>query len=152
MTRNGKIAYVTRRTANRVCVLDLRVHDACTDVLTLGLPDTLRLAAGDRLLTITLRTMPAQAVVVDTRTFEHEFVRLGSPLETNTLAGHQWTSRNGRYTFAAFEGGTGPGLAVIDHRDGNRVVRTLDYPGRPHGVDLARAEDGDDDDGEDDDD
>ncbi len=59
VTRNGKTAYVTRRTANRVCVLDLRVHDACTDVLTLGLPDTLRLAAGDRLLTITLRTMPA---------------------------------------------------------------------------------------------
>ncbi len=63
VTRNGKTAYVTRRTANRVCVLDLRAHDACTDVLTLGLPDTLRLAAGDRLLTITLRTMPAQAVV-----------------------------------------------------------------------------------------
>ena len=60
VTRNGKTAYVTRRTANRVCVLDLRVHDACTDVLTLGLPDTLRLAAGDRLLTITLRTMPAR--------------------------------------------------------------------------------------------
>lgn len=147
VTRNGKIAYVTRRTANRVCVLDLRVHDACTDVLTLGLPDTLRLAAGDRLLTITLRTMPAQAVVVDTRTFDHEFVRLGSPLETTTLAGHQWTSRNGRYTFAAFEGGMGPGVAVIDHGDGNRVVRTLDYPGRPHGIDGAPAgDDGDEDD------
>ena len=152
VTRDGKTAYVTRRTANRVCVLDLRVHDACTDVLTLGLPDTLRLAAGDRLLTITLRTMPAQAVVVDTRTFEHEFVRLGSPLEDTTLAGHQWTSRNGRYTFAAFEGGTGTGVAVIDHRDGNRIVRTLNYPGRPHGVDLARAADDDDDDGGDEDD
>lgn len=151
VTRNGKTAYVTRRTANRVCVLDLRVHDACADVLTLGLPDTLRLAAGDRLLTITLRTMPAQAVVVDTQTFDHEFVRLGSPLEANTLAGHQWTSRNGRYTFAAFEGGTGPGVAVIDHRDENRVVRTLDYPGRPHGVDLAPAADDDDDDGDEDD-
>jgi DNA-binding beta-propeller fold protein YncE len=150
VTRNGKNAYVTRRTANRVCVLDLRAHDACTDVLTLGLPDTLRLAAGDRLLTITLRTMPAQAVVIDTRTFAHEFVRLGSPLEASTLAGHQWTSRNGRYTFAAFEGGTAPGLAVIDHRDGNRVVRTLDYPGRPHGVDLAPGGDEDDDRDEDD--
>jgi DNA-binding beta-propeller fold protein YncE len=151
VTRNGKTAYVTRRTANRVCVLDLRAHDACADVLTLGLPDTLRLAAGDRLLTITLRTMPAQAVVVDTQTFDHEFVRLGSPLEANTLAGHQWTSRNGRYTFAAFEGGTSPGIAVIDHRDGNRIVRTLDYPGRPHGVDLAPAEDDDDDAGDEDD-
>lgn len=145
VTRNGKTAYVTRRTANRVCVLDLRVHDSYTDVLTLGLPDTLRLTAGDRLLTVTLRTMPAQAALVDTRTFDHELVRLGSPLDANTLAGHQWTSRNGRYTFAAFEGGTGPGVAVIDHREGNRIVRTLPYPGRPHGVDLVPAEDADED-------
>lgn len=144
VTRNGKTAYVTRRTANRVCVLDLTAHDSCTDVLTLGLPDTLRLAAGDKLLTVTLRTMPARAAVIDTRTFEHELVRLGSPLEANTLAAHQWTSPNGRYTFAAFEGGSAPGVAVIDHRDGNRVVDTLDYPGRPHGVDLARSDQDDD--------
>jgi DNA-binding beta-propeller fold protein YncE len=145
VTRNGKTAYVSRRTANSVCVLDLRGHDACTDVLSLGLPDTLRLAAGDKLLTVTLRTMPAEAVVVDTRTFEYERVRIG-PIEATTLAAHQWTSPNGRYTFAAFEGGSAPGVAVIDHRDGNRVVGTLSYPGRPHGVDLAPAEDDDDDD------
>ena len=57
-------------------------------------------------------------------------------LETTTVAGHQWTSPNGRYTFAAYEGGTNPGIAVIDHRAGNAVVGTLAYPGRPHGVDL----------------
>lgn len=147
VTRNGKTAYVSRRTANSICVLDLRRHDACTDVLSLGLPDTLRLAARDRLLTVTLRTMPAEAIVVDTRTFEHERVRIG-PLEPNTLAGHQWTSPNGRYTFAAFEGGSAPGIAVIDHRDGNSVVDTLSYTGRPHGVDLAPAN-GDDDDEDD---
>jgi DNA-binding beta-propeller fold protein YncE len=150
VTRDGETAYVSRRTANAVCVLDLEEHTACTDVLTLGLPDTLRLAARDRLLTVTLRTMPAQAVVVDTRTFAFEFVRLGPPLETNTLAGHQWTSRNGRFTFAAYEGGTSPGVAVIDHRDGNRVVANLAYPGRPHGVDLAPEDDDDDDDDDDD--
>jgi outer membrane protein assembly factor BamB len=137
VTRNGKTAYVSRRTANQVCVLDLREHDTCRDVLALGLPDTLRLARGDRILTVTLRTMPAELVVVDTRTFEHERVRLGPILESTTLAGHQWTSRNGRFTFAAFEGGTSPGVAVVDHRDGNTVVGTLAYPGRPHGVDLA---------------
>jgi hypothetical protein len=146
VTRNGKTAYVTRRTANRLCVLDLRRHEACTDVLTLGLPDTLRLARGDRLLTVTLRTMPAEAVVVDTRTFEFERVRLGSILEATTLAAHQWTSRNGRFTFAAFEGGSSPGVAVIDHRAGNAVVGTLPYPGRPHGVDLALSEDEEEDD------
>jgi DNA-binding beta-propeller fold protein YncE len=144
VTRDGETAYVSRRTANAVCVLDLEQHDACTDVLELGLPDTLRLARGDRLLTVTLRTMPAEAVVVDTRTFELERIRLGDAMEPTTLAGHQWTSRNGRYTFAAFEGGTSPGVTVIDHRDGNSV-ETLPYPGRPHGVDLAPGDDDDDD-------
>jgi outer membrane protein assembly factor BamB len=139
VARNGKTAYVSRRTANRVCVLDLRRHDACTDVLALGLPDTLQLARGDRMLTITLRTMPAELVVVDTRTFEQERVRLGPILESTTLAAHQWTARNGRFTFAAFEGGSSPGVAVVDHRAGNAVVGTLPYPGRPHGVDLARG-------------
>jgi DNA-binding beta-propeller fold protein YncE len=149
VTRNGKTAYVSRRTANRVCVLDLRTHEACSDVLELGLPDTLRLSANGKLLTVTLRTMPAEMAVVDTRTFEYELVRLGPPLESNTLAAHQWTSANGRFTFAAYEGGSIPGVAVVDHRDDNRIVATLPYPGRPHGVDLAPGggdEDDDDDD------
>jgi DNA-binding beta-propeller fold protein YncE len=144
VTRNGKTAYVSRRTANQVCVLDLRRHEGCTDVLSLGLPDTLRLARGDRLLTVTLRTMPAELVVIDTRTFAHQRVRLGPILEATTLAAHQWTSSNGRFTFAAFEGGSSPGVAVVDHRAGNAVVGMLPYPGRPHGVDLAPARDDDD--------
>jgi DNA-binding beta-propeller fold protein YncE len=152
VTRNGKTAYVSRRTLNRLSVIDLRRHDGYTDVLTLGLPDTLRLSAGDRQLTVGLRTSPAQLAVVDTKTFEFELVRLGPLLETTTVAGHQWTSRNGRFTFAAFEGGTSPGVAVIDHRDGNRIVETLAYPGRPHGVDLAPGEQDDDHEDEGDDD
>jgi DNA-binding beta-propeller fold protein YncE len=149
VTRNGKQAYVSRRTANQLCVLDLQRHEGCTDVLSLGLPDTLRLARGDRLLTVTLRTMPAELVVIDTRTFAHERVRIGPILEATTLAAHQWTSPNGRYTFAAFEGGSSPGVAVVDHRAGNMVVGTLSYPGRPHGVDLAPADQEDDDEDDD---
>ena len=151
VTRDGETAYVSRRTANAVCVLDLEDPATCTDVLSLGLPDTLRLAARDRMLTITLRTTPAHAVVVDTRTFEFELVRIGPPLETTTLAGHQWTSKNGRFTFAAYEGGTSPGVAVIDHRSDNRIVATLPYAGRPHGVDLAPEDDDEDEEDEDDD-
>jgi Lactonase, 7-bladed beta-propeller len=137
VTRDGKTAYVSRRTANQLSVIDLKRHDGYTDVLGLGLPDTLRLVAHGRMLTVGLRTMPAQLAVVDTRTFAYQLVRIGPPLETTTVAGHQWTSRNGRYTFAAFEGGATPGISVIDHRNGNQVIRTLDYPGRPHGVDLV---------------
>jgi hypothetical protein len=73
--------------------------------------------------------------VVDTGTFEVDIVNLSG--EAGTIGGHQWTSPSGRYTFASFEGGTKPGVAVIDHRAGNQVVQTLDYPGRPHGVDHA---------------
>jgi hypothetical protein len=82
--------------------------------------------------------------------FDYELVSIGPITDTNTIAGHQWTSPNGRFTFAAFEGGTSPGVAVIDHKAANQVVQTLAYPGRPHGVDLAPAEDEDDDDEEDD--
>jgi outer membrane protein assembly factor BamB len=152
VTRNGKTAYVSRRTANRVCVLDLRRHETCTDVLSLGLPDTLRLSASDKLLTVTLRTMPAEMAVIDTRTFEYDLVRIGPVLDTTTIAAHQWTSPNGRFTFAAYEGGASPGVAVIDHRAGNQVIGTLDYPGRPHGVDLAPASDDDDEEEDDEDD
>ena len=119
VSRDGKTAFVTRRTLNRVSVIDLKQR-TYTDVLTLGLPDTMRLAAGGKLLTIGLRTTPAQVAVVDTRTFEYELVRIGPLLDTTTVAGHQWTSPNGRFTFAAYEGGTNPGIAVIDHRAGTR--------------------------------
>ena len=122
VSRDGKTAFVTRRTLNRVSVIDLKQR-TYTDVLTLGLPDTMRLAAGGKLLTIGLRTTPAQVAVVDTRTFEYELVRIGPMLDTTTVAGHQWTSPNGRYTFAAYEGGTNPGIAVIDHRAGKRRRR-----------------------------
>ena len=134
---NGKTAYVSRRTFNRVAVIDLE-NQTYQDVLALGLPDTLRLSASETLLTVGLRTSPAQVAVVDTGTLTYELVTLSAPGETTTIAGHQWTSESGRYTFAAFEGGAAPGVAVIDHGDGNRVVQALAYPGRPHGVDRAR--------------
>ena len=137
VTHDDKTLYVSRRTANSLAVINLE-DQTFADVLTLGLPDTLRLSANERLLTVGLRTAPAQMAVVDTRTFDHEIVNLSAAGETTTIAGHQWTSPGGRYTFAAFEGGTNPGVAVIDHRAGNQVVQSLAYPGRPHGVDRAR--------------
>ena len=137
VTHNGKTAYVSRRSANRLAVIDLE-NQTFQDVLTLGLPDTLRLTANGKLLTVGLRTSPAQLAVVDTETFAFELVTLSAPGETTTIAGHQWTSRGGRYTFAAFEGGANPGIAVIDHGGDNVIVQRLSYAGRPHGVDHAR--------------
>ena len=137
VTHDGKHAYVSRRTVNRLALINLEDH-TFEDLLALGLPDSLELSANEKLLTVGLRTMPGQLAVVDTWTLEYQLVTLGAPGETTTLGAHQWTSPSGRYTFAAFEGGTAPGVAVIDHFAGNQVVQRLSYPGRPHGVDHGR--------------
>jgi hypothetical protein len=104
-----------------------------------------KIADHDRLLTIGLRGTPAQILLV--RTDPLEIVGAG-PLTIagpGTIAGHQWTSPNGRWTIAAFEGGSTPGFAVIDHRSGAIVTEpfpTMEtFPGMPsrqHGLDVDR--------------
>jgi DNA-binding beta-propeller fold protein YncE len=136
VTHDGKTAYVSGRVASTLRIVDLEQHTVVAN-LNLGsntLPDTLQLSANEKLLTVGLRAMPAQVAIIDTATLEYEIVTIGG---AGTVAGHQWTSPNGRFTFAAFEG-PGAGVAVIDHQQGNAIVQTLDYPGRPHGVDFAR--------------
>jgi len=140
VVRDSKTAYVSRRTANWLSMIDLEDH-TYTDVLQLDVPDTLRLSANKKQLTVGLRAAPARVAVVDTSTFAYDLVAIGPTHDLNTIAGHQWTSANGRFTFAAYEGGSNPGVAVIDHKAGNHVVRTLAYATRPHGVDLVPAAD-----------
>jgi hypothetical protein len=143
-----KLLHVSRRTLNKLAVIRLDDNTATPpsqfqDVLSAppgfpdGLPDTLQLTANEEILTVGLRTSPARLVVVDTRTFAVAFVNLSVPGETTTIGGHQWTSPDGHYTLASFEGGTSQGVAVIDHHNGHRVMRTLSYPGRPHGIVFA---------------
>lgn len=138
VVQDSRIAYVSRRTANWLSVIDLE-SQTYTDVLSLPLPDTLQLSANNKQLTVGLRAAPARLAVVDTRSFEYDLVRIGPISDLTTIGGHQWTSHNGRFTFASYEGGSNPGVAVIDHMAGNQVVQTLSYPTRPHGVDLAPA-------------
>jgi DNA-binding beta-propeller fold protein YncE len=142
ITRDGKTAYVTCRAGSELRVIDLE-RRMITATVPLGpLPDTLQLSRNEKQLTVGLRGSPAQVAVVDTRTLTFQTVTIGGP---GTIAGHQWTSPNGHITFAAFEG-PGAGVAVIDHRQGNTVVQTLDYPGRPHGLIVVRnPHEGDDD-------
>ena len=136
ITHNEKIAYVTRRGANRLAIVDLEER-TYADALVLGLPDTVQLSADEALMTVGLRTSPAQLAVIDTNSLNVHIVTLTPAEELTTIGGHQWTSPSGRFTFASFEGGAHPGLAVVDHKAGNVVVQRLDYPGRPHGVDHA---------------
>ena len=142
VTHNQRTLYVTRRTQNQLAVVHLD-QDATIaptsyqDVLALGLPDTLSLSANEKLLTVGLRTMPAHLAVVrvDTWPYTVELVRLSvnAQSEALTVGGHQWTAPSGRYTLATWEGGVNPGIAVINHSNGNSVVR-IPYPGRPNGV------------------
>jgi DNA-binding beta-propeller fold protein YncE len=131
---DGKTAYVSCRAGNALRVVDLERREIVRTIPLGPMPDTLRLSANEKLLTVGLRGTPAQVAVVDTKTFDYDIVTIGG---SGTIAGHQWTSQNGRFTFSAFEG-PGAGIAVIDHVQDNAVVQTLDYPGRPHGVDFAR--------------
>jgi DNA-binding beta-propeller fold protein YncE len=133
VTRNGETAYVSCRAGNALRVVDLARREIVRTIPLGPLPDTLRFSANEKLLTVGLRGTPAQVAVVDTETLGYDIVTIGG---SGTIAGHQWTSRNGHFTFAAFEG-PGAGVAVIDHQQDNAVVQTLDYPGRPHGVDFA---------------
>jgi DNA-binding beta-propeller fold protein YncE len=134
VTHDGKTAYVSGRAGNALHVVDLQRQEIVRTIALGPLPDSLRLSADEKVLTVGLRGTPAQVTVVDTETFSYDIVTIGG---SGTIAGHQWTSRNGHFTFAAFEG-PGAGVAVIDHEQDNAVVQVLDYPGRPHGVDFAR--------------
>ena len=84
-------------------------------------------------LTVALRSEPAQLSIVDTKSLT--IVQTIDLAGEGTIAGHNWMSANGRYSFVAYAGGTTPGVAVVDHRSGN-VIQTLAYPGggQPHGV------------------
>jgi DNA-binding beta-propeller fold protein YncE len=134
VTHDGKTAYVSGRAGNALYVVDLQRQEIVRTIALGPLPDSLRLSADEKLLTVGLRGTPAQVAIVDTETFGYDILTIGG---SGTIAGHQWTSRNGHFTFAAFEG-PGAGVAVIDHEQDNAVVQVLDYPGRPHGVDFAR--------------
>src|SRR5439155_2317092 len=134
VTSNGKTAYVSCRGGNALRVVDLERREIVRTIPLGPAPDTLRLSANEKLLTVGLRGSPAQVAVIDTESFASKIVTIGG---SGTIAGHQWTSPNGHFTFAAFEG-PGAGVAVIDHEQDNAVVQVLDYPGRPHGVDFAR--------------
>jgi DNA-binding beta-propeller fold protein YncE len=152
VTHNNKIAFVSRRPFNRLARVDLeqcRYVEECSykDVLEIGLPDTLDMSANEKMLTVGLRTSPAQMAVVETDVLLMDsdaplnagsdgvkLVNLAPAGSGTTTGGHQWTTPNGQYTFASYEGATSAGLVVIDHGAGNEVVQRVAYPGAPHGV------------------
>jgi DNA-binding beta-propeller fold protein YncE len=138
VTSDGQTAYVSARSGNAVHVVDLDPeypHIVRTIAFPAGsTPDTLQLTSSERLLTVGLRSSPAQVAFVDTTTFAIETTTIAAG---DTIAGHQWTSPDGHYTFAAFEdraNGPNGGVAVVDHRQDDAIVQSLPFAGMPHGV------------------
>jgi hypothetical protein len=136
LTADERTIYVSGRTGNMLHEVDLRTRAVVDDLAIGPSPDTLELVDHDRLLTVGLRGSPAQIAVV--RTDPLRVVRILTIAGPGTIAGHQWTSRNGRWTLAAFEG-PDAGLAIIDHV--RHDIDTVPFPngGRPHGLDVARG-------------
>jgi YVTN family beta-propeller protein len=101
-------------------------------------PDTLSLTKDRRTLIVGLRGTPARMAFIDTRHLTTQYLEL-----PGTTTGHQWLTRNSRYTFIALES---PGaVGVVDNR-ARRLVTTYPYPNgltRPHGVFYEPEEDDD---------
>jgi YVTN family beta-propeller protein len=132
LTADGKTAYVSIRTGV-IKVIDVAARAVTGEVTLPAAADTLQLTPDGKQLMVALRGLPAQLSVVETKTLK--ILQTIDLAGSGTIAGHNWSSANGRYSFVSFEGGSAPGVAVADHRAGT-VVQTLAYPGggRPHGV------------------
>ena len=104
LVSRGK-AYVSVRNDNVIRVYDVGSNPP----VFLGqaeanfMPDTLSLTNDKRTLIVGLRGTPARMAFIDTRTLATQY--LGLPGFTT---GHQWLSRNSRFTFIALEGVPGP--------------------------------------------
>jgi YVTN family beta-propeller protein len=111
------------------------------------MPDTLSLTNDKRTLIVGLRGTPARMAFIDTGTLATTYLAL-----PGTTTGHQWLSRNSRYTFIALEGSAGPPvvagqIGVVDNRR-QTLVNTYPYPNgmtRPHGVFYEPGGEDDDD-------
>jgi len=141
-------AYVSVRNDNVIRVYDVRhgrhvlVGEAEANVM----PDTLSLTNDKRTLIVGLRGTPARMAFIDTRTLATDYLSL-----PGVTTGHQWLTRNSRFTFIALEGSPGPPptsgqIAVVDNRL-RELVTTYPYPNgkpRPHGVFYVPGDEGDD--------
>ena len=114
-------------------MVDLERHEIVRTVPLGPMLDTFGLSANEKLLTVALRGTPAQVAIVDTdaRLRHRHDRRHGNDRRPPA------DITDGHFTYAAFEV-QGAGVAAIDHDRNSEVVQTLDYPGRPHGVDFAR--------------
>jgi YVTN family beta-propeller protein len=132
---DGRRAYVSVRAGeNKIKAIDLTTRALAGEVSLGQQPDTLQVTPDGKFLLVGMRGSPAQLVVIDGPALT--VVATVNVADAGTVGGHNWISANGRYSFITYEGGSSPGIAVVDHRAGHTVVARYPYPGggRPHGV------------------
>lgn len=146
---NGRKAFVSVRNDHVIRVYDVRPNPPVFlgEAEAKFMPDTLSLTNDRRTLIVGLRGTPARMAFIDTRTLATHYLEL-----PGLTTGHQWLSRDSRFTFIALEGFGAPAptsgqIAVVDNRS-RTLVTTYAYPNgkpRPHGVFYTPgAEDEDD--------
>jgi DNA-binding beta-propeller fold protein YncE len=149
---DGNRAYVSVRNDHVIRVYDIggSVPILIGEAEARLMPDTLSLTNDKRTLIVGLRGTPARMAFIDTGTLATTYVSL-----PGVTTGHQWLTRNSRFTFMALEGSPGPNppptsgqVAVIDNRT-RSLVTLYPYPNgkpRPHGVFYEPQRAGEDDD------
>jgi YVTN family beta-propeller protein len=122
ITHDGRTGYLSVRNDDEVEVLDLAARQVTRRIPVGDQPDTVQLSPDEQTLVVALRGTPAEVDVINLRSFAVSKILF--PAER--LAGHNWLSANGRYTFVSLDD---PGaVGVIDHRT-NSIVATWPYPG-----------------------
>jgi hypothetical protein len=123
VSHDGRTGYLSLRNEDAIDVIDLVARRVTRRIPVGDQPDTVQLSPDERTLVVALRATPAEVDVIDLRTFAVS--RVVFPGER--LAGHNWLSANGRYTYVSLDDPGGVG--VIDHRRHSTVVATWTYPG-----------------------
>jgi YVTN family beta-propeller protein len=122
VAHHGRTGYLSVRNDDTIEVIDLVARRVTRRIPVGDQPDTLQLSHDGGSLVVALRGTPAEVDVINLRSFA--VTRIVFPAER--LAGHNWLSANGRYTFVSLDD---PGaVGVIDHRT-NSVIASWPYPG-----------------------
>jgi YVTN family beta-propeller protein len=122
VAHDSRTGYLSVRNDDEVDVIDLAARQVTRRIPVGDQPDTVQLSPDGQTLVVALRGTPAEVDVINLRSFAVSKVIFPG----ERLAGHNWLSANGRYTFVSLDD---PGaVGVIDHRT-NSVVATWPYPG-----------------------
>jgi YVTN family beta-propeller protein len=120
--RDGKTGFLSARNLDEIDMIDLVARQVVRKIPVGDQPDTVQIAPDESFLVVALRATPAEVDVIDLRNYSVSKVVFTGV----RLAGHNWLSANGRYSYVSLDDPGGVG--VIDHRT-NSIVGRWSYPG-----------------------